>query len=410
MGKLTAVDAKSKVAKGRPGAHADGGNLYLRVTGPGAAKWTFRFMRHGKSREMGLGGFEDVTLASARLLAEDARRRLRDGDDPIASREDAKVEARIAEGRTFREIAGLYITAHEKGWRNAKHAAQWTSTLRAHVYPTLGDKPVSQVSVGDVMSVLEPLWHRVPETASRVRGRIEAVLDFATARGWRAGDNPARWRGHLANLLPARSKVARVEHFAALPWGEIGEFLAALRSREGIAARALEFTILTAARSGETRGATWREIDLQASTWTVPGARMKAGVEHRVPLSAPALAILRGLIVEPLDPAALVFPSSARGRVRQLSDAGMSAVLRRMGQNAITVHGFRSAFRDWASERTGYAREVVEMALAHTVGDKVEAAYRRGDLFNKRLQLMADWATYCGQVAEPVQPIRKSAT
>ena len=334
------------------------------------------------------------------LRAEDARRLLRGGRDPITSREDAKIEARIAEGRTFKEVASLYISAHEKGWRNARHAAQWTSTLTAHVYPTLGEKPVAQVSVGDVMGVLEPLWHRVPETASRVRGRIESVLDFAAARGWRTGDNPARWRGHLANLLPARSKVARVEHFAALPWGEVGEFVAALRKRDGIAARAVEFTILTAARSGETQGATWREIDLQTATWTIPRERMKAGVEHRVPLSAPTQAILDDLIPNPPDPAALVF-STARSRKRQLSYSALSSVLLRMGQKAVTIHGFRSAFRDWAAESTGYAREVVEMALAHAVGDKVEAAYRRGDLFEKRRRLMADWAAYCGQASAP---------
>jgi integrase len=246
-----------------------------------------------------------------------------------------------------------------------------------------------------VMDVLRPIWRHIPETASRVRGRIEAILDYAKVAGWREGENPARWRGHLAMMLPARTKIAPVEHHAALPWRDLPAFMSALASREGIAPRALEFLILTAARSGEVRGMRWGEVDLARAIWTMPGPRMKAGREHRVPLSAGALAVLRAFRIDEPTPDHLVFSSPMRSKPTPLSDMTLTAVLRRMGRGDLTAHGFRSAFRDWAAEATEYPGEVAEAALAHTVGDKVEAAYRRGDLFEKRRQLMADWAAYC---------------
>ncbi len=393
MAKLTAKSAQSLVAKGKPGAHADGGNLYLRIAGPGSGKWTFRYMVAGKAREMGLGSPGSVSLAEARDAAQEARKLLRAGVDPIDRKRTANV---IGRRHTFAEVAGLYIDSHEAGWRNTKHQAQWPSTLARHVFPSMGTIPVADVDTGAVMKVLEPIWRKTPETASRVRGRIEAVLDYAKTRGWREGENPARWRGHLAHLLPARNKIARVEHHAALPWEEIGSFMAALRASQGTGALALEFAILTAARSGEVRGARWDEVDIANGVWTIPGTRMKAGREHRVPLSDTALNVLEAL--RPLRKAGsdLIFPSPKKPR-SPLSDMALTAVLRRMGRADLTVHGFRSTFRDWAAESTGYAREVAEMALAHTIGDKVEAAYRRGDLFEKRRRLMDDWARFCSE-------------
>lgn len=389
VGRLTAL----AVVRAKPGYHSDGGGLYLRV-GAGAAKsWVFRFREAGRLREMGLGPLHTVTLAEAREKALGCRKQRLDGSDPITARKAAKTAARLAEASamTFQQCAEAYIGAHKAGWRNPKHAAQWPATLGAYVYPVLGGLPVQAVDVGLVMKAVEPIWAVKPETASRVRGRIESVLDWATARGYRTGDNPARWRGHLENLLPRRSKVARVEHHAALPYGEIGAFMAALRQQEGTAARALEFAILTAARTGEVIGATWAEIDLDGRLWTIPPERMKAGREHRVPLSDAALAILRAMAE--VRQGAHVFPGARAGR--PLSQMAMLMLLRRMGRGDLTVHGFRSAFSDWCAEQTNFPAEVREMALAHALGDKVEAAYRRGDLFEKRRQLAEAWARYC---------------
>ena len=292
------------------------------------------------------------------------------------------------------------MAAHADGWRNAKHRAQWESTLDTYVHPVFGDRPIATVDVGDVMHVLEPIWREKPETAARVRGRMEAILDYAAARDWRTGENPARWKGHLANLLPARARVARVEHHAALPWAEVGAFMARLAEQGGTAALALRFTVLTAARTGEVTGATWGEVDLDGKVWTVPGARMKAGREHRVPLSPAALDVLRA-VCPPGDPApgAFVFPGGVRDK--GLSNMAMAAVLRRMRRADLTVHGFRSTFRDWCAEQTAHPREVAEAALAHTLRDKVEAAYRRGDLFERRAALMAEWAAFLARPAQP---------
>lgn len=419
-GRLQAVAVKALVAAGQPGAHADGGNLYLRVAGANAGKWTLRYAIGGKSREMGLGPYDadgkaGLTLAQAREAAEEPRAILRAGLDPIAERDrkaaEAKAEAERqaaqaqAKARTFRDVAAEYITSHSPGWRNAKHRAQWTATLTTYAYPIIGAQPVDEISTDDVLRCLQPIWTAKPETATRVRGRIEAVIDYATARGWRVTANPARWRGHLSNLLPRRSKVARVEHHAALPWQDMGAFMVDLRKRPGTAARALEFCILTATRTGETLGARWSEIDMDAAVWTIPAERMKAGREHRVPLSGAALAVLAEMApLRPEEGDGFVFPGAAEGR--PLSSMAMLMLLRRMKRGDLTTHGFRSAFRDWTEEATSTPHAVAEAALAHTIGDKVEAAYRRGDLFAKRAVLMQEWADFCAKAPASVTPLR----
>jgi integrase len=375
-----------------PGMHYVGGvaGLALQVLPTGGRTWILRATIAGKRRDMGLGGYPDVTLAGAREAARIARDKIRNGVDPIAERKAAQIALRANPGKemTFKAAALAYIAAHEAGWRNAKHAQQWKNSLQAHAYPVIGALSVRDVELSHITKILDPIWQTRTETATRLRGRIEQVLDWATVRGYREGLNPARWRGHLDKLLTAPSKVAKVKHHQALPWAEMGSFMKRLHEAEGMGARALEFTILTAARSGEVRGATWGEINLEAAEWNVPGERMKARKHHRVPLSAAAVALLKAL------PRAagcdLVFPATRGG---QLSDMTLTAVLRRMGVEAVP-HGFRSTFRDWASECTNYPRDAAEMALAHTIGDKVEAAYRRGDLFEKRVLMMADWATF----------------
>ena len=394
-----------KVKTAPPGRYGDGKGLYLLVRSADARFWLFRYRRNGHMREMGLGSFADVTLAEAREKAADLHRKVKAGIDPLAEREARAFAEKVASHQatvraiTFADVANRYITAHEAGWRNPKHRQQWRNTLDTYAMPILGPLPVSDVDTGTVMRVLEPIWRDKTETASRLRGRIESVLDYATAREWRAGENPARWRGHLDNLLPAPGKVAKVEHHAALPWREIGGFMATLVDQEGVAALALRYVILTAARTGEAIGATWREIDTAGAVWTVPAGRMKASREHRVPLSGPALTVLREAAQLRPDPHpnALVFPGKL---AKPLSNMAMLALLRRMGRGDLTTHGFRSTFRDWCAETTNYPREVAEAALAHTLDDKVEAAYRRGDLIEKRSRLMADWAAFCGR-AEP---------
>jgi integrase len=395
FGRLTAL----KVEKARkPGMYGDGGGLYLRVTKEGTKNWVFRFMLAGRPRWMGMGPLHTIGLAEARARAAERRRQRHDGIDPIEARRAEKQQARLgaALSITFKLCAERYIAAHKAGWRNAKHAAQWPSTLEAYAYPDIGALPVQAIDTALVMKVLEPVWTAKPETASRLRGRIEAILDWAKVRGFRTGENSARWRGHLDKLLPATSKVRRIEHHAALPYAELPAFMNELRQRDGAAARALEFTILTCARTGETIGARWGEIALDARAWTVPGKRMKAGNEHRVPLSTPAVEIvarMKRLGGDDPPPDAFVFPGAKRGR--PLSNMAFLMLLRRMDRGDLTAHGFRSTFRDWCAERTSYPGEVAEMALAHTVSDKVEAAYRRGDLFEKRRRLMDEWATFC---------------
>jgi integrase len=382
------------VAKLRdPGHYGDGGGLWLQVSPTGTKSWVFRYRAHGRVREMGLGSLIALPLADARQAAAECRKQRAAGIDPIEARKAERARARLAEARalTFKACAEACIAAHAAGWRNAKHAKQWGATLAAYAFPAFGDLPVADVDTGLVVKALEAIWREKPETASRVRQRIERVLDWATVRGFRQGANPARWKGHLDTLLPARAKLRPVEHHAALPWAEVPAFVADLRSREALAARAVEFAILTAARTGEVLGARWAEFDLQAGTWTVPAERMKAGREHRVPLSREALAILS--LLKGTSDGEYVFPGGRRGR--PLSGMALLMLLRRMGRGDLTAHGFRSSFRDWAAERTNYPRAVAEAALAHRLKDKTEAAYARSDLFERRRRLMADWARFC---------------
>ena len=390
--------------------YSDGGGLYLQVTEAGAKSWIFRFMLNGRAREMGLGPLHAVSLADARTRAAECRRLRADGVDPIEARKLERGKARLAAARalSFRDAADAYINAHQAGWRNAKHAAQWRSTLETYAGPVFGSLPVQDVDVSLIMKVLEPIWATKTETASRLRGRIEVVLDWATARGYRQGDNPARWRGHLGNLLPQPARVQRVKHHPALPYVEVGAFMGALRQQDGVAAGALQFLILTATRTSETIGARWAEVKLDHAIWTIPADRIKAGKEHRVPLSAPAMTIIERL--NKLRQSDFIFPG---GKVKKpLSNMALLALLKRMGRADLTAHGFRSTFRDWAAECTNYPREVAEMALAHTVSDKVEAAYRRGDLFEKRRRMMEEWARYCGKEKVPgdVVAIRTKAS
>jgi len=372
----------------------------------GGRFWVFRYRVTGtKTREAGLGRAGEsrncVRLAEAREKATVLFRQVKAGVDPLTARDAALAASKAAQldaaikGITFDEAARRYIDAHASSWGNPKHAGQWATTMATYANPVLGDIPVSEIGTAHVLAAVEPIWATKSETASRVRGRIETVLDFAKARGWRSGENPAAWKGHLSLTLPARSKVAKVKHHAALAWAEVGTFMADLQIQNGIGARALRFAILTAARSGEVRGARWHEIDLVGATWTIPAERMKAAREHRVPLTQQALVVLAEMLAarKSDDPAALVFPGQSGGR--PLSDMSLTAVLRRMGRGDFTAHGFRSTFKDWAAESTAYPAELSEMALAHTIGSKVEAAYRRGDLFEKRRRLMADWGHFC---------------
>lgn len=381
------------VKNAKPGRHADGGGLHLLVKESGARSWVYRFMLDGKSRDVGLGaaaGPDAVTLADARDKAAALRLKVKSGIDPIAERDreaaQARAEAQAAK-ITFKAAAEAYIAANEDGWRNSKHRQQWTNTLATYVYPVIGDLPVADVDTPHVLSILEPIWKTKAETASRIRGRIETILDSAKARGYRTGENPARWRGHIAQILPPRTKLARGHH-KAMAYDVIPDFMERLRTRAAMAALALEFTILTAARTGEVIGAERSEIDLNKAVWTIPAERMKAGKPHRVPLSARAVEILE--TVKPLK-SRWLFPSDRGGK---LSGMAMSMLLRRMKADA-TVHGYRSAFRDWSAESTNYPHEVCEMALAHAIGNKAEAAYRCGDLFDKRRRLMDEWATFC---------------
>lgn len=398
--KLSAL-AVSKTST--PGYYGDGAGLWLQVSKSITKSWIFRYTLAGKHREMGLGALHTVTLSEARAKAKSCRSLLLAGKDPLDARKanqlvDALERAKMI---TFDQCAAAYIAAHRGSWKNAKHAAQWESTLATYAGPIIGALPVAAVDTTLVVKVLSPIWQDKTETATRLRGRIESVLDWATVSKFRIGENPARWRGHLDNLLADPNKVSKVEHHPALQWQELGSFMAELRKREGIAARAVEFGILTAARSGEVRGATWGEIDMDTAVWTIPAERMKAGREHRVPLSTAVLDLLKAAprLGE------IVFPG--RGKDSALSDMSLTAVLRRMGREEITVHGFRSTFRDWCSESVAnsFPREVCEHALAHSLPDKVEAAYRRGDLLDKRKMLMQVWSDYCSAVPAPRETV-----
>lgn len=386
---LSALDVRRRC---EPGLHAVGGvpGLMLRVSDTGARYWILRITVAGRRRDIGIGAFPEVSLANARQAAGSMRQQAREGIDPLAERHSAKAALRAAQAKalTFNQCAERFINAKAREFRNPKHVAQWRSTLDTYAGPVIGALPVERIELAHVVQVLQPIWDTKTETAARLRGRIERVIDYAIASGYRTGENPARWKGKLDAILPQPGKLKRVQHHRALPWIDAPAFLAALHLRDGTAARAVEFVLYTAARSGEVRGARWEEIDLDASVWTVPGERMKAGRDHRVPLSDPAAALLRSL--PRFEGCPYVFPTAQGGK---LSDMALTAVMRRMQIDA-TVHGLRSTFRDWCAEATHHPRDVAEMALAHTIESKVEAAYRRGDLFAKRAQLMADWAQF----------------
>jgi len=404
VGKLTALTV-AKIAKS--GRIADGEGLYLSVTptkkGALSKSWLVRFKgAGGRWREAGLGKFPEVSLAQARERAAAMRETASSGHDPLVERDATRAEifatqeaAKVAIEKpvTFRDCAEAYVAAHEPMWRNAKHAWQWTNTLRRLAYPKIGDAPVADIDRPLVLSVLDPVWRKTPETANRLRGRIELILSWAKVRGLRDGENPAAWRGNLQHALPAPAKIRPVKHHAALPHDQAPAFMAQLAAETGLGARALEFTILTAARTGEVIGMTWAEWDRRARTWTVPADRMKAGKLHRVPLSEAATELLAYL--DRFTQGPFVFPGQRAQR--PLSNMVMLMQLRRMGYGHLTAHGFRSTFRDWAAEQTNFPGEVVEAALAHAVGNKVEAAYRRGDLFEKRRALMEAWAHFLGQ-------------
>lgn len=386
----------------KPGLYPDGAGLYLRVGRGGSKGWVLRFMLKGDAREMGLGGLSKVNLAEARKKAADARLLLSEGKDPLTIRREEQIRQTTAEklaaarSITFSDCAEAYIRAHEASWRNEKHRQQWRNTLATYVEPVFGSVPVHDVDVDLITKVIEPIWSVKTETANRLRGRIEVILDWARVRGYRSGENPARWRGNLDHLLPARSKVRKVRHHAALPYVQLGGFMKDLRELDGIAAAALEFLILTVGRTAEVIGARWTEVDLSNRVWIVPAIRMKNGREHRVPLSLTAIRLLKRIQGASED---YVFPG--RSPNSPLSNMALLMVLGRMGRGDITAHGFRSTFRDWAAERTNFPNEVVEMALAHAVDSKTEAAYRRGDLFEKRSRLMSVWAEFCGKHNAP---------
>lgn len=409
MGKLTAKEVEKKTA---PGLYGDGGGLTLQITKAGVKSWLYRYMIKGKAYGMGLGPAHTITLAEARQKAAAARKLVIDGINPLEAKRQRQLDAEIVKARlmTFDQCADAYIEAHRASWKSAKHADQWTNTITTYVSPLIGSMPVEQVDTALVVKVLaqpddkgQQFWQVKNETATRVRGRIESILGWATTSGFRSGDNPARWKGHLENLLATISRAQRIKNHPSLAWERMGAFVYDLRQRDGIAARAVEFAILTASRSGEVRGACWSEIDLAGKVWTIPASRMKAKREHEVPLSDAACSLLEHM--PKVDGSELIF-CGTKGQA--LSDMSLTAVIRRMNGerskwvnkegNTITVHGFRSTFRMWAAESTNYPREVAEHALAHQLPDAVERAYQRGTQFTKRAAMMNEWAKFCGTI------------
>jgi integrase len=397
--RLSNVNRFAKLSK-KPGMHPDGDGLYLCVSNAESASWIFRFKIDGRAGEMGLGSLRDVTLEGARESAAEARKLKKQGVNPIAAKaaaeaaKAAELAQEAARAVTFEECARALINSHKPSWRNAKHGQQWQNTLSTYAYPVIGALPVADVDTGLVLRILEPHWATKPETMSRVRGRIENILDWARTRGYRDGENPARWRGHLANLLPKPSRLKKVKHHAALPYEKVPAFMQELRTCDDLGRLALDFTILTAARTSETIRARWSDISIAKRLWTVPPDLIKGQKEHRVPLTAPVIAILRKVQKLKRDDG-YVFPGAKKGK--HISNGAMLMRLERMDRGEITVHGFRSAFKDWAVECTSFPPEVSEMALAHVVEDKVEAAYRRGDLLKKRRGLMDAWAKHCAK-------------
>jgi len=406
---LHRLSARAVSTKKRPGRYGDGGGLYLEI-GPGGTKaWIFRYRSPltKKARHMGLGALHSVGLPEAREKAATQRNLILSGLDPIEVREEEnrKRAAEAVKAVTFSQCASAYIQSHRPGWRNEKHGDQWENTIRIYCEPLIGSLAVQDVDNEWVLKILEPIWATKPETASRLRGRIENILDWAKVRGFRSGENPAQWKGNLKHQLPALAKKDRVKHHTAMPFVEVARLIAKLREIPSVAARCLEFTILTAARTNEATQARPDEIDLANATWTIPGSRMKAKREHRVPLSPRAVEIARQTLEQKDD---YLFPGTKPGK--PISNMTMLGLLRRMGVD-VTVHGFRSAFRDWAAEQTNFAHEVCEMALAHTIPNAAERAYRRGDLFEKRRKLMDAWATYLDSQQQDgsVLPLRSAA-
>lgn len=396
--KTSRLTATGVAKQEKPGYYCDGGGLYLQVSKSGSKSWIMRYTMAGKPVEMGLGSYQTFTLAEARKRATAQRKLLTDGINPLETKRSDQLTRRMAEASiiTFDKAATAYIDSNSPAWRNTKHGDQWRNTITTYASPVIGKLPVSKIDTAHVLRILTPIWLEKTETAVRLRGRIEKILDWAKAQGYRSGDNPAAWRGHLdAGLLPAPSKVADAGHHAALPWSEIGAFMVALKAMQGSGARAMEIIILTATRTSEVLNAKWSEIDLDAKVWTIPKERMKSFKEHRVPLSDAVIAMLTAIKGESTGNG-YIFPGKKKDTA--LSNMTCLATLKRMGRADITVHGFRSTFRDWVSETTSYPRDVAEMALAHTIEDKSEAAYRRGDLIEKRRALMADWAVHCGTV------------
>ncbi len=413
LNRLTALAVNRLTA---PGLYADGGGLYVQITRAGNKSWLFRYMQDGKAYGMGLGPLHTVGLAEARLKALECRRQRLDGLNPLEVKREKQRSRALEKAKTqsFNQCAEAYINAHKASWKNPKHQDQWRNTIATYASPIFGDLPVAQVDTSLVVRCLSPIWETKTETASRLRGRIESILGWATTSGYRAGDNPARWRGHLENLLATISKSARTRNHPSLEWSQVPAFIKVLRDIRGIGARAMEFTILTACRSGEVRGSEWKEIDFQTAIWTIPAQRMKAGREHQVPLSSPALSLLHQIKSEQQDgrdhgliKSDLIFAGT---NDKPLSDMNLTALIRRMNEQdpkkqwldpagqRITAHGFRSSFRMWAADATNYPREVAEHALAHQLADQVERAYQRGTQFKKRIALMADWGKLCQSV------------
>ena len=398
MAKLTARLAPLMVSKlSKPGYYCDGAGLYLQVARGGSKSWVFRYVISGKAREMGLGSYITFTLAEARQRAAAQRKQLADGIDPIEAKRTNLLEQRLAAAQviTFDKATEGFIKANESGWRSSKHGDQWRNTLATYASPVIGDLPVNAITTAMVMKILQPIWATKTETATRIRGRIEKVLDWAKVQGYRSGENPATWKGNLAEALPKPSKVADAGHHAALPWSEMGQFMQTLRAVSGAGSLAMQLIILTATRTSEVIEAKWSEFDLSTGLWVIPKDRMKGFREHRVPLSKQAVSLLERVKWDNKT-SEFVFPSTKPDR--PISNMTCLAVLKRMGRSDLTVHGFRSTFRDWAAESTAYPRDVCEMALAHAIEDKSEAAYRRGDLLDKRSRLMNDWAKFCDTV------------
>ena len=404
MAKLTALAVSKLVA---PGRYGDGGGLYLLIGPAGTKSWVFRYKVAGRERAMGLGAYPATTLAEARAKAAACQRTRLDGRDPLGDRKlerEQQAEA-LKQQTTFQQCAEEYVCSYEASWKNSKHKAQWKSTLRSYAFPVIGNVAVAEIDVPAVLAVLEPIWQRCPETASRLRGRIEAILDWAKVKGMRLGENPARWKGNLDFVLPRKSKLRKTIHHPALPYNELQRFMARLRDSEGCVSNlALQFLVLTAARTSEVRLATWDEIDLTDKVWCIPAERMKAGRPHKVPLSNEAISALFQVKSLAGD-TGLIFKSYKPWQ--PISDMAILSFLRRLNAN-VTAHGFRSTFRDWASETTNYPSEAIEMALAHSISNKVEAAYRRGDLLEKRKQLMSDWGTFATKAPGQVLPFNGS--